>query len=325
MLNILVTGGAGYIGSHVARDLEENGYRAIVLDNLSEGHREACRGSTLVQGSIGDGAALKTVFSNHRVDAVMHFSAFAYVGESVTNPEKYYVNNVSETIALLGAMRNSGVDTFIFSSSCATYGNPEYIPIDEQHPQNPVNPYGRTKLMVEKILEDYGAAYGLKYAALRYFNAAGAHPDGSMGESHRVETHLIPLVLQAIRGVRESVSVFGSDYDTEDGTCVRDYIHVCDLAKAHRFALEALLNTGDSMRLNLGTGRGHSVRQIIGACEEVAGKKAPVTEAPRRKGDPPALVACGAQAQKALAFSPDYTGIRDIIKTAWQWEQRRRY
>jgi UDP-glucose 4-epimerase len=325
MLNILVTGGAGYIGSHVARDLEENGYHAIVLDNLSEGRREACQGRTLVQGSIGDSAVLETIFSNHRVDAVMHFSAFAYVGESVTNPEKYYVNNVSETIALLRAMRNSGVHTFIFSSSCATYGNPEYIPIDENHPQNPVNPYGRTKLMVEKILEDYGAAYGLKYAALRYFNAAGAHPDGSMGESHRVETHLIPLALQAIKGVRESVSVFGSDYDTEDGTCVRDYIHVCDLAKAHRFALEALLNAGESMRLNLGTGRGHSVRQIIGVCEEVTGKKAPVTEAPRRKGDPPVLVACGAQARKTLAFSPDYTDIREIIKTAWQWETRRRY
>ncbi|MDR1229815.1 MAG: UDP-glucose 4-epimerase GalE [Spirochaetaceae bacterium] len=330
MRNILVTGGAGYIGSHVVRNLDESGYNTIVLDNLSEGHREACPRKHIVEASIGDRAALDAVFAEHHIDAVMHFSAYAYVGESVADPEKYYLNNVSATLALLETMRQHGVNRFIFSSSCATYGNPEYTPpkytsIDENHRQNPVNPYGRTKLIVEQILKDYNSAYGLRFIALRYFNAAGAHPDGSIGESHRIETHLIPLVLQAIQGKREQVSLFGTDYGTPDGTCVRDYIHVCDLARAHRSALELLLNGGESDCINLGTETGCSVRQIIAVCEEVAGKKAPVVECPRRPGDPPLLVAQADKAKKLLSFSPEYTDIREIIKTAWQWEQKRRY
>ncbi|MDR1468113.1 MAG: UDP-glucose 4-epimerase GalE [Spirochaetaceae bacterium] len=325
MPNILVTGGAGYIGSHVVRDLAEHGFCPVILDNLSEGHREACPGMTLVEASIADPAALATVFTRHRIEAVMHFSAFAYVGESVTDPAKYYQNNVGATLTLLEAMRQHGVRTFLFSSSCATYGNPVYTPIDEAHPQNPVNPYGRTKLMVEQILEDYRRAYGVRYIALRYFNAAGAHPDGTIGESHRIETHLIPLVLQAIKGTRPSVSLFGTDYDTPDGTCVRDYIHVCDLARAHRAALELLLNGGEPACINLGVEQGHSVREIIALCEEVAGKKAPVIEAERRPGDPPSLVAKAAKAKKVLSFMPDYTDMREIIKTAWQWENKRRY
>ena len=326
MPNILVTGGAGYIGSHVVRDLAENGFRPVILDNLSEGHREAVPGATLIEASIADSAALETMFARHHIDAVMHFSAFAYVGESVAKPAKYYRNNVGATLTLLEAMRTHEVRNFIFSSSCATYGNPVYTPIDEAHPQNPVNPYGRTKLMVEQILEDYRRAYDFRYIALRYFNAAGARPD--IGESHRVETHLIPLVLQAIKGTRPSVSIFGTDYDTPDGTCVRDYIHVCDLAKAHRAALELLLNEAarpDSFAVNLGTEQGHSVREIIALCEEVTGKKAPVVEAGRRPGDPPILVAKAGLAKKTLAFSPDYTDMREIIRTAWRWEKERRY
>jgi UDP-glucose 4-epimerase len=323
MTTILVTGGAGYIGSHVVRNLNENGYNTLVLDNLSEGHREAC--PQIIEASIGDRAALETVFAQNHIDAVMHFSAFAYVGESVVDPEKYYRNNVSATLTLLEAMRKYGVQRFIFSSSCATYGNPAYTPLDEGHPQAPINPYGRTKLIVEKILADYGSAYGLRSIALRYFNAAGAHPDGSIGESHRIETHLIPLVLQAIRGTREHIAIFGTDYDTPDGTCIRDYIHVCDLATTHRAALELLLNGGESACINLGTETGYSVREVITACEEVAGKKAPVVECPRRPGDPPLLVAKADRAKKLLAFSPEYTDIRETIKTAWQWEHKRRY
>lgn len=331
MPNILVTGGAGYIGSHVARDLAENGFHPVVFDNLSEGHREAVPGATLIEASIADPAALETVFARRRIDAVMHFSAFAYVGESVADPAKYYLNNVGATLVLFETMRKCGVHRFIFSSSCATYGNPRYAPpcfIDENHPQNPVNPYGRTKLMVEQILEDYRRAYDFRYIALRYFNAAGAHPDGTIGESHRIETHLIPLVLQAIKGTRPSVSVFGADYDTPDGTCVRDYIHVCDLAKAHRAALALLLNEAAppiGLAVNLGTEQGHSVREVIALCEEVTGKKAPVVEAGRRPGDPPSLVAKAELAKKVLSFSPDYTDMREIIKTAWRWEQERRY
>jgi UDP-glucose 4-epimerase len=329
MKNVLVTGGAGYIGSHIVRDLGENGYNPVVFDNLSEGHREACAGNDFVLASINDTAALETVFSQKSIDAVMHFSAFAYVGESVTNPEKYYLNNVSATVHLLSVMRKYGVNKFIFSSSCASYGNPVYVPMDEQHPQNPINPYGRTKFMVEKIIDDYRAAYGLQYIALRYFNAAGAHPDGSIGESHRIETHLIPLVLKAIRGERDSISVFGADYPTPDGTCIRDYIDVTDLASAHRAALELLLSGGESGGeghcINLGTEHGYSVKEVIAACEEVTGKKAPVIMAPRRAGDPPELVAKTDLAKKLLDFTAKKTDLRDIIHTAWQWEQKRRY
>jgi UDP-glucose 4-epimerase len=325
MKNILVTGGAGYIGSHIVRDLGENGYNPVVFDNLSEGHREACAGKELVVASINDTEALEAVFSKKNIDAVMHFSAFAYVGESVTNPEKYYLNNVSATVNLLSVMRKYGVNKFIFSSSCATYGNPVYVPMDEKHLQNPINPYGRTKFMVEKIIDDYRAAYGLRYIALRYFNAAGAHPDGSIGESHRIETHLRPLVLKAISGEKESISILGTDYPTPDGTCIRDYIDVSDLASAHRAALALLLAGGESACINLGTEHGYSVKEVISACEEITGKKAPVCIAPRRAGDPPELVAKTGLAKKLLGFAPKKTDIRDIINTAWQWEQKRQY
>jgi UDP-glucose 4-epimerase len=255
----------------------------------------------------------------------MHFSAYAYVGESVTNPEKYYKNNVSATINLLSVMLKYKVKNFIFSSSCATYGNPVYIPIDEKHPQNPVNPYGATKLMVERILADYSKAYGLKYISLRYFNAAGAHPDSSIGESHRIETHIIPLVLKTLTKERESVSVFSTDYDTPDGTCVRDYIHVCDLAIAHRVALEKVLSGKESYCINLGTGKGTSVRELITACEDVTGLKVPVVYDERRPGDPPELVAASRLAKETLGWEPEYRDIHDIIRTAWNWEKSKKY
>jgi len=333
MKNILVVGGAGYIGSHVVRDLSEHGYHCIVYDNLSEGHREAAEATAGLQcvfADINDAQKLNETFEKEAIDAVMHFSAFAYVGESVVNPEKYYQNNVSATITLLSAMRKFNVTNFVFSSSCATYGNPVYTPIDEKHPQKPVNPYGATKRMVERILDDYHNAYGLNYISLRYFNAAGAHPDGTIGESHRIETHLIPLVLKTLTGEKENVKIFGADYDTPDGTCVRDYIHVCDLAVAHRAALELITNrrfeaSSNSYCINLGTGTGTSVKEIITAAEEVTGLKVPVINAPRRPGDPPALVAANDYARSVLGFDPKYTDIREIIKTAWAWEKNKRF
>jgi UDP-glucose 4-epimerase len=328
MKNILVVGGAGYIGSHIVRDLSEHGYHCIVYDNLSEGHREAVEaaaGPRCIFDDINDAGTLNKTFEKESIDAVMHFSAFAYVGESVVNPEKYYQNNVSATITLLSAMRKYNVKNFVFSSSCATYGNPVYTPMDEKHPQKPVNPYGATKRMVERILDDYHNAYELNYIALRYFNAAGAHPDGTIGESHRIETHLIPLVLKTLTGEKENVKIFGTDYDTPDGTCVRDYIHVCDLAAAHRAALELIASSNDSYRVNLGTGSGTSVKEIINASEEVTGLKVPVVTAPRRPGDPPALVAANEYARTILGFNPKYTDIRAIIRTAWTWEKNKKY
>jgi UDP-glucose 4-epimerase len=325
MSTVLVVGGAGYIGSHVVRDLTERGYTVVVYDNLSEGHREAVGDGNFIQADINDTERLYETFQKYAIDAVMHFSAYAYVGESVVSPEKYYLNNVSATINLLSSMLRHEVKTFIFSSSCATFGNPVYLPIDENHPQNPINPYGRTKLIVEKMLADYAHAYGLRFIALRYFNAAGAHPDGSIGESHRIETHLIPLVLKTITGEKDCVRVFGNDYGTADGTCVRDYIHVCDLAKAHRLALERMLSGNKSCCVNLGTGRGTSVKGIIAACEEVTGRKVPVVYASCRPGDSPELVASSRYAGELLEWEPDYTDIRDIVRTAWEWEQNRRF
>jgi UDP-glucose 4-epimerase len=325
MESILVSGGAGYIGSHVVRALAESGMHPVVFDNLSEGHAEAVRGHEMVVGDINDGAALREAFRKYDIKAVMHFSAFAYVGESVTNPEKYYLNNVGATLNLLAAMKDRGIDKFIFSSSCATFGDPLYLPIDEIHPQSPVNPYGRTKLMVEEILKDYHAAYGLKYFILRYFNAAGAHPDGTIGESHRIETHLIPLVLKTLTGEKQNVSIFGTDYDTSDGTCIRDYIHVCDLASAHLAALNILMAGGGGGAINLGTGKGKTVREIITAVEEVTGKTVPVVEGARRAGDPAGLYAANGEAKKILHFNPQYMDIREIIKTAWNWELHKKY
>jgi UDP-glucose 4-epimerase len=325
MYNVLVVGGAGYIGSHIVRDLSENNYNAIIYDNLTEGHREAINGRHFIHADIDDTGKLDEVFEQNKIDMVMHFSAYAYVGESVENPEKYYKNNVCGTINLLSSMLKHRVTNFIFSSSCATYGNPVYVPIDEQHPQKPINPYGATKLMVERIIDDYSKAYGLNYMALRYFNAAGAHPDARTGESHRIETHLIPLVLKTLTGEKDKVHVFGSDYDTPDGTCIRDYIHVCDLAAAHRLAMEKLLSGGENNRINLGTAVGTSVKEIISACEEVTGSKVPAVYADRRPGDPAVLTASNEYAKKTLGWVPQYTDIKDIIKTAWAWEKNRKY
>jgi len=322
--SILIVGGAGYIGSHVVHDLNEKGYQVIVYDNLSEGHREAVAVKDFICGDINDSNTLDEVFESNKIDAVMHFSAYAYVGESVENPEKYYKNNVSATINLLSAMLKNNVKKIVFSSTCATYGTPVYTPIDEKHPQNPVNPYGATKVMIERILSDYANAYGLNYMSLRYFNAAGAHPNGCIGESHRIETHLIPLVLKTLTGEKDSVNVFGTDYDTPDGTCIRDYIHVCDLAKAHRAALEIILSNGDSDCINLGTGSGISVKELISQCEKITGMNVPVKLSDRRRGDPASLIASNDYAKHKLDFNLKY-GIDAIIKTAWDWERNRRY
>jgi len=325
---ILIVGGAGYIGSHAVKDLS-NDYNVIVCDNLSEGHRKAVANiadSDFFKGDINDNSILDQVFANNKIDAVMHFSAYAYVGESVENPQKYYMNNVTATINLLSSMLKYNVKHFIFSSTCATYGMPTYMhmPIDEHHPQNPINPYGASKAMVERILADYSNAYGLKYISLRYFNAAGAHPDGSIGENHRIETHLIPLVLKTLTKEKEAIHVFGDDYETPDGTCIRDYIHVCDLATAHRTALEVLLSGGESKSINLGTGIGVSVKEIISICEKVTGMRVPVISADRRQGDPPFLVASNDYAKKILDFKPKFD-IYDTVKTAWEWEKDKKF
>jgi len=323
-MKILVMGGAGYIGSHTVRHLLDNGYSVVVADNLIYGHRAAVDPrATFVHADLLDTRSLDNLFKNNPVDAVIHFAAFAYVGESVVEPEKYYYNNVIGTVNLLHAMAAHNVKKIVFSSTCATYGEPQYTPIDEQHPQNPINPYGRTKLMIEQIFADYERAYGLQHIALRYFNAAGCAADGKIGESHSPETHLIPLVLKAITGERDSIKVFGTDYDTPDGTCIRDYIHVEDLALAHRLAVERLDEYSGC--INLGTGIGTSVKEIIAAAERVSGKKCPVEYAPRRPGDPARLFANNTKACEILGWNPQYTNIEDIIRTAWNWELNRRY
>ena len=317
-------GGAGYIGSHTVKHLLDNGYQVVVADNLVYGHVEAVdKRATFEHADLLDIYSLQQLFNKHKIDAVIHFAAFAYVGESVGEPQKYYYNNVVGTMNLLNTMLQHGVKDIVFSSTCATYGEPQYTPIDEQHPQNPINPYGRTKLMIEQIFSDYERAYGLRHIALRYFNAAGCSSDGSIGESHTPETHLIPLVLKAISGERKSISVFGTDYDTPDGTCIRDYIHVEDLALAHRLALEKLKDYNGC--INLGTGIGTSVKEIIVAAEEVSGKKCPVEYGKRRAGDPARLFADNSKAKEILGWQPKYTNIKDIIQTAWNWEINRRF
>ena len=321
---ILVFGGAGYIGSHTVKHLLDNGYECVVADNLIYGHREAVdKRAEFVHADLLNPISIREVFKNRKIDAVIHFAAFTYVGESVNNPQKYYINNVVGTTNLLNVMLENSVKKIVFSSTCATYGEPQYTPIDEKHPQNPINPYGRTKLMIEQIFADYERAYGLKHIALRYFNAAGCAKDGSIGESHTPETHLIPLVLKAIKGEREKISVFGTDYDTPDGTCIRDYIHVEDLALAHRLAVEKLDEYSGC--LNLGTGVGTSVKEIIDAAEKVSGKRCPVEYGPRRAGDPAKLYADNQKVKKILGWQPSYTNIEDIIKTAWNWEMNRRF
>lgn len=323
MKNILVMGGAGYIGSHTVKHLMQHGYNCIVADNLVYGHRESVLTPHFEVADLLDKKSLQAVFDEHQIDAVIHFAAYAYVGESVEKPMKYYENNVIGTLNLLEAMLAHNIKKIVFSSTCATYGDPQYTPIDEQHPQNPINPYGKTKMMIEQIFADYQKAYGLQYIALRYFNAAGCSPEGEIGESHTPETHLIPLVLKAIKGERQDIKIFGTDYDTLDGTCIRDYIHVDDLAQAHRLAVEKL----DSFIgcLNLGTGIGNSVKDIIRAAEKVAGLPCPAIEEGRRPGDPAKLYASNQKAQEVLGWNPQYTNIEDIIKTAWNWECNRRY
>lgn len=323
MKNVLVMGGAGYIGSHTVKHLMQKGYGCVVADNLVYGHQEAVLTPHFEKADLLDKASLNTVFDKYEVEAVIHFVAFAYVGESVEKPQKYYENNVVGTLNLLDVMLAHNVKKIVFSSTCATYGEPEYVPIDENHPQNPINPYGRTKLMIEQIFRDYEKAYGLRHIALRYFNAAGCSKDGEIGESHTPETHLLPLVLKAIKGERENIKVFGTDYDTPDGTCIRDYIHVEDLAQAHRLALEKLDEYSGC--INLGTGIGTSVKEIIAAAEKVSGQKCPVEYAARRPGDPARLFAANGKAGEILGWQPEYTDIASIIATAWNWEQNRKF
>ena len=319
-MSILVIGGAGYIGSHMVKQLSTSGTEVITLDNLSCGYRDAVKYGEFIEGDLGDPAVLDHIFSNYSIDAVMHFAAFIEVGESVSNPAKYYRNNVMNTLRLLDAMIQYDIGDFIFSLTAAIFGEPEYTPINEKHSKNPINPYGRTKLMVEQILQDYDSAYGLKSTCMRYFNAAGADPDGELGERHNPESHLIPLILQAASGRREDIRVFGDDYPTEDGTCVRDYIHINDLCKAHSLALKRMQDTSRSARYNLGNGRGFSVQQVIDTTRKVTGKDFKVTRDDRRPGDPAVLVADSKLAQQELGWKPEHTDLESIIETAWNWE-----
>ncbi|HUC73305.1 MAG TPA: UDP-glucose 4-epimerase GalE [Stellaceae bacterium] len=321
--SILVTGGAGYVGAHACKALARAGYVPVVYDNLSRGHREAVRWGPLVEGDIADQARLCAVIAEHRVTAVVHFAAYAYVGESVADPALYYRNNLSGTLALLEAMRASDVAEIVFSSTCATYGTPDAVPIRETAAQNPINPYGETKLAIERALHWYGHAYGVRSVALRYFNAAGADPEGEIGEDHEPETHLVPLVLQAALGQRQAIEVYGTDYPTPDGTAIRDYIHVVDLARAHLRAVERLHAGGGSIALNLGTGQGHSVREVIATAEAVSGRKIPARDAPRRPGDPPALVADPRLAMETLGWCASHSSLEAIIRTAFAWHGRR--
>ena len=317
-MRILVTGGAGYIGSHAVHHFLARGHEVWVYDNLSFGHRAAVPPDRLIVGDLSEGHRVDHALMQHRIEAVVHFAAFAFVGESVQNPGKYYQNNLVNTLQLMECMRRNRVWRFVFSSTCATYGIPERVPITEDEPQKPINPYGSGKLAVERALSDYSQAYHWGHAALRYFNASGASPTGAIGEDHNPETHLIPLAIQTAMGQRSQLEIFGTDYPTPDGTCIRDYIHVDDLASAHLLALEAL-EPGKEMRLNLGIGRGYSVREVIHTVEEVSGKKVALKEGPRRPGDPPELVAAPARAKKELGWRPRYMELRGIIETAWRW------
>lgn len=319
---IAIAGGAGYIGSHVNKALNEKGYQTIILDNLSTGHREFARWGQFCQCDLADIEGLRSVFAERHIAAVMHFCAFTYVGESVADPQKYYINNVKNTINLLQVMKEHGVKRFIFSSTAAVFGDPVMIPIPDGHRREPVNPYGRSKLMIEEILSDYSAAYDLSFVALRYFNAAGADPDASIGEWHEPETHLIPLVLDAALGKRDRIDIYGTDYDTPDGTCVRDYIHVADLAAAHVGALEYLERGGGSDAFNLGNGKGFSVREIVDAARKVTGRIIPSIDKGRRPGDPAILIADSARAAAVLGWMPRHDDIGGIINTAWQWHQK---
>jgi UDP-glucose 4-epimerase len=320
-MNVLVVGGAGYIGSHAVRLLARSGHEVWVYDNLSFGHEQAVPAGRLIRGELTDRPLLVSTLREHAIDAVMHFAAFAFVGESVVDPAKYYQNNVVGSLSLLEAIREAGVMKIVFSSTTATYGQPETMPITEDVEQRPINPYGFSKLVVEQALADYALAYDLGYAALRYFNASGASPDGDLGEDHDPETHLIPLVLQVALGQRSHITVFGDDYPTPDGTCIRDYVHVDDLATAHLAALQRL-QPGQGLKLNLGTGRGASVREVIEACRRVTGHEIPMQIGARRPGDPAELVADSSRAQQVLEWRPQYTEIESIVRTAWNWHSR---
>jgi UDP-glucose-4-epimerase GalE len=321
-MKVLVTGGAGYIGSHACKALAQAGHEPIVYDNLVFGHRAAVKWGPLEEGDVLDGNRLDDVMRRHKPDAVVHFAAFAYVGESVQEPSKYYRNNVAGSISLLDAMKRNGVEKIVFSSTCATYGMPQSLPISEETPQNPINPYGFTKLAIEHALVDYGRAYGLQWVALRYFNAAGCDPDGELGEDHDPETHVIPLAIKAALGSGDQLSVFGTDYDTPDGTAVRDYIHVSDLASAHVKSLDYLNAGHESRAFNLATGHGTSVQQIIDAVEAVTDREVPRKYGPRRAGDPPALYASGEAARKTLGWEPEFVDIQRTVKTAADWFMR---
>jgi UDP-glucose 4-epimerase len=323
---ILVTGGAGYIGSHAVLALQNAGYRVVVLDNLVYGHRDLVQNVLnvdLIVGHTSDRALLDTLFQTYPIEAVMHFAAYAYVGESVENPAKYYENNVVGTLSLLEAMVAANVNKLVFSSTCATYGLPTTVPMPEEHSQHPINPYGTSKWMVERMLADFDMAYGLKSVCFRYFNAAGADPQARLGEDHNPETHLIPLVLFAALGIRDSVSIFGTDYPTTDGTCVRDYIHVSDLADAHVLGLEYLRQQKTSNVFNLGNGNGFSVREVIDMAKQVTGVDFTVKLGDRRPGDPPMLVGSAQKAKEILHWSPQYADLQSIITHAWQWHQKR--
>ena len=320
---VLVTGGAGYIGSHACKALARAGYVPVTYDSLVYGHAEAVRWGPFVEGDLADGDRLLATMRGHAVSAVMHFAAFAYVGESVTKPDVYFRNNVVNAVNLLDATLAAGVKRIVFSSTCATYGTPETVPISEDTPQRPINPYGETKLMVERMLHWYGNAYGLKSCSLRYFNAAGADPDCEVGEDHDPETHLIPLVLDAALGRRPQVQIFGSDYATPDGTAIRDYIHVQDLAEAHVRAIGYLRDGGESVTLNLGTGQGHTVLEVVKAAERIARRPVPHQIVGRRAGDPPSLVADARRARAVLAWEPKISDLDSILATAWAWHSRR--
>lgn len=321
-MKVLVVGGAGYIGSHMVKMLLGAGHEVITLDNLSNGHRDAVLGGTFIEGDLADTSCLAQLFEQHRPEAVMHFASYIQVGESVRKPDIYYQNNVSNTLNLLDAMLKFDVKKFIFSSTAAVFGEPDYVPIDEKHPHRPMNPYGRSKWIMEQILADYDQAFDFRSVCLRYFNAAGADPEGQLGERHDPETHLIPLVLQVASGRRADIQVFGSDYDTPDGTCVRDYIHITDLCSAHLAALEYLNKGGESDRFNLGNGVGFSVQEIIDTARKVSGNEITVVTAARRDGDPARLVADSKRAKSVLNWTPQFTELETIVSHAWQWEMK---
>jgi len=319
---ILITGGAGYIGSHANKELHRKGYATVVFDNLSRGHEDFAKWGDMIIGDLSDSETLAHAFKTFPIKAVMHFAAFAYVGESFEDPLRYYVNNVVNTLKLLSVMRDFDVEYFIFSSSCATYGNPVTLPMTEDHPQNPISPYGTSKYMVETVLADCARAYGLKYVSLRYFNAAGADSDSEIGEKHDPETHLIPLVLDVASGKSDHVKIFGTDYDTPDGTCVRDYIHVADLADAHVLALEHLLAGGENEVFNLGSGRGYSVKEVIKTAGEITRKEIKAIEAGRRRGDPPILICGSEKIKNILHWEPKFGNLKTILNTAWNWHEK---